>query len=112
MYRMKPGSVGLGDPCVQGSGGDLVDCGSFSNLGQWNCWNPFAKSYPCPGASSPDPDNPTGPPITNPGTPLPGSPGGASPLASLAPSDSMVTVLEIGVAAAVLFLVYVMVKKR
>jgi hypothetical protein len=102
---------GLGDPCVTGSGGDLVDCGSFSNLGQWNCWNPFATSYPCPGAVTPDPTDPTAPPVTNPGTPLPGSPGGASPLASLAPSGSTITALEIGLGVAALFLVFMMVKK-
>ena len=48
MYGLN--NTGLGEPCVSGSGGDLVDCGSVTNLGQLNCWNPFATSYPSPGA--------------------------------------------------------------
>ena len=104
MYEMNPGmgSVGLGDPCVQGSGGDLIDCGSFINLGQWQCWNPFATSYPCPGAQSIDPS--TGGTITNPGTPLPG--GSLNPSAPPSPpstASSTDWALWGGVAAVAIF---------
>lgn len=38
-------SRGFGEPYVMGSAGKLVDCGSWSNLFQGNCWNPVAQTY-------------------------------------------------------------------
>jgi hypothetical protein len=64
MYRPRRG---LGYNPQIGSGGQVVDCDSFSGLFQGVCWNPAAPGLPI--QAVPDPNNPTGPPIYQPATP-------------------------------------------